>query len=96
MQRLNGRVEILRYLGIRSRTTLRKWCALGLPLHRTPTGRIFALCVELDAWRRLPGFRNGVTREHRGGQKADSLSAFMRHLLDTPVREKGRTAEGKR
>jgi hypothetical protein len=96
MQRLNGRVAILRYLGIRSRTNLRKWRTLGLPIHRTPTGRVFALCAEIDTWRRPSGLRNGVTREHRGGQDADSLTAFMRRLMDTPVREKGRAAAGKR
>jgi hypothetical protein len=96
MQRLNGRVEILRYLGIRSRTTLRKWRALGLPIHRTPTGRVFAVCEELNAWRRPSRLRNGVTREHRGGRNADSPTAFMRRLLDTPAREKGRIAESKR
>jgi hypothetical protein len=96
MQRLNGRVAILRYLGIRSRTTLRKWRTLGLPVYQTPTGRVFALCAEIDAWRRPPGLRKGVTRERRGGQKAGSLTAFMRGLLDAPVKDKGRTAESKR
>ena len=74
MQRLNGRVEILRYLGIRSRTTLRKWCALGLPIHRTPTGRVFALCVEVDAWRRPPGLRTGAKPERGGDHSRDTLT----------------------
>ena len=52
MQRLNGRVEILRYLGIRSRSPLRGWRTLGLLVYQTPTGRVFAVCAELDALRR--------------------------------------------
>jgi hypothetical protein len=82
MQRLNGGVEALCYLGIRSRTTLRKWRTLGLPVHQTPTGRVFAVCAELDAWRRPAGLRKGAMREHRGGQTVDSLSEFVRCLRD--------------
>ena len=96
MQRLNGRVEILRYLGIRSRATLRKWRTLGLPVWNTPTGRLFAVREELDAWRRPPGLRKGITREHRGGQNGDSLTEFMRRLLDAPAKDKSRTEAGKR
>lgn len=96
MQRLNGRVEIMRYLAIQGRTTLRTWRRLGLPVYQTPTGRIFAVCVELDTWRRPPGLRKGVTRDRRGGQKADTLTEFMRRLQATPAKDKSRTAESKR
>jgi len=92
MQRLNGRVEILRYLGIRSRTTLRKWCALGLPIHRTPTGRVFALCAEVDGWRRPPGLRRGIKQERPRSQTRANLSDFIRCKVD--ARTTGKTGRG--
>jgi len=94
MQRLNGRVAIMHCLGVRNRATFRRWRRLGLPVYQTPTGRPFAVREESNAWKRPP--RIGVTREHCGGQNADSLTASMRRLPDTAVGDKGRIGESKR
>jgi hypothetical protein len=94
MQRLNGRVAIMHYLDVRNRATFRRWRRLGLPVYQTPTGRLFAVREELNAWQHPP--RIGARSEHRGERTADSLTTFMQRLLDTPAREKGRTAESKR
>ena len=94
MKRLNWRVAIMHCFGVRNRATFRRWRRLGLPVYQTPTGRLFAVREELNAWRRLP--RIGVKPEQRRRRNTDSLTAFMRRLLDTPARDKGRTAESKR
>jgi hypothetical protein len=91
MQRLNGRVAIMHYLGVRNRATFRRWRRLGLPVYQTPTGRLFAVREESNAWQRPA--RIGAKPEQRGGRSADSLTAFIRRLLDTPARDKSRTAE---
>ena len=96
MERLNGEAEILRYLGIRSGTALRRWRAHGLPVYTTPTGRLFAVGEELNTWRRpprLPGFRKGGEQEPRRGQEVDAWSAFLKRATSTrPARKTGRLA----
>ena len=90
MRRLNGRVEIMRYLSIRSRTTLRKWRRLGPPVYQTPTGRVFAVCEELNAWRRPAGLRTEGKLGHRRGQNAPILSDFIRRKVDAGAAGKTR------
>ena len=94
MQRLNGGVAIIHYLGVRNRATFRRWRRLGLPIYQTPTGRLFAVREELNAWKRPP--RIGGKAEQRGGRNTDSLTGFMRRLMDTPTMSKNRAGESKR
>ena len=93
MRRLNGQVEILRYLDISSWTTLRRWRRLGLPVYTTPTGQLFAVCEELKAWRRLPrlpGYRKGGEQDPRRGQEVDAWSDFLKRATATkPARKTG-------
>jgi|WetSurMetagenome_2_1015567.scaffolds.fasta_scaffold466336_1 hypothetical protein len=94
MQRLNGRVAIMHYLGVRNRAFFRRWRRLGLPVYQAPTDRPFAVREELNAWQRPPHI--GARSEHRGERTADGLTPFMRRLLDTLAQNKGRTDESKR
>ena len=67
--RLNGRREIMSYLGIRGFPTWYRLLKQGLPIHRTPSNRPFALTRELDRFeassnRQIP--RNIYGRDRRG------------------------------
>ena len=49
-ERLIGQKAIMQYIGIFSQPTWVRYKRLGLPLQRTPGGRVLALTSELNAW----------------------------------------------
>jgi hypothetical protein len=78
--RLNGRREVMAYLSIRSRTTLRKYRQLGLPMHESPTGRLYALSEDLDRWERPPRFGRVANRGHQGAQDGGTRAENAEYL----------------
>lgn len=67
--RLNGRREIMGYLGIRHFGTWYRLVKLGLPVHTLPTGRVFALTGGIDWFkteRYQPTLRTIYGHDERG------------------------------
>ena len=93
--RLNRSREIMAYLSIGSRTTLRKYRRLGLPLHESPTGQLFALTEELDKWERTPRFgqraNGGRLRSQNGDSRTgNNLKDMKRIMRMLAARTRGR------